>query len=109
MISDNDEYIFGINQQRIIKTSYTRSTPARSLDLSIDFSFASIEQVTQWAMAERVIAFQRVLRQLPTENAFDAFHDSVQPLEIFAIEAGVKLENHTDKQELYKQIMGEQE
>lgn len=105
MVTDKQEHLLGITASREIKTSYNKHTSPRLLSLQLDFTLASAQQIVEWAMSERIIAFQRVLRSLPNKNAFDAFHDSQQPLEIFAIEASVKLENHTDKQELYKKIL----
>jgi len=106
-IKSKEDIVIGLTDDTSISTAYMVGMPSKRLKLRLDYTGVSVEKLLSWSTANRVIAFQRKLRELPTQSAFDGFHDGFDDdiLEIFALEAGLKLENHSsDKDEFISRI-----
>lgn len=104
MIDNNKDVLWGIKQTQSVTTRYHSNAVPHRLDMTVDFSLATVDDVTRWAMRERVITFQKVLRNLPDEEAFQAFHSVGPSIDFLAIEAGVPLDQHSDLEDIISNI-----
>lgn len=103
ILNNPEGIVTGLKTTQTIRTRYTANSEPRSIELTIDFTLAELSEVLKWASSERVISFQKRLRQLPNESAFDGFHELGPSVEILAVQAGFHLEHHKTLDELLKQ------
>ena len=80
-----------------MKKSHTFSTKldnGEKVQLTINFDFSGVDedQIIEWALSNRVIAFQRVLRALNKEEA-----EKLNNSTIHALECGKKIESKSEK------------
>ena len=100
IIKDKNDIIGNLTIKTQMKTRYARGSEQYKLMVNVNFAGCTVEQVLQWAIKQRIIQFQRVLRDLPSEEAFAGFHEAGDEVSIFAIEASNDLEDHTTVDEL---------
>jgi len=91
------EPLFQKGGVKAMKKSHTFSTKLDSgekVQLTIEFDFSGVEesQIIDWALSNRVIAFQRVLRTLSKEEA-----EKLNNSTIHALECGKKIESKSEK------------
>jgi len=100
MITDKNEPLGLLTKSTTIKTRYTQTSPPRTLTVKMNFAFSNIEDLLNWAVRERVIALQSQLRKLPSEEAFDAFHELGPEVEVLAVQCSLPITNHTTLEDL---------
>lgn len=100
MITDLNEPLAPFTKSTTIKTRFTKNSPPRLLTIEFNFAFSTVDQLLQWAIRERVIALQSQLRKLPSEEAFDAFHELGPIVEVLAVQANLPITKHTTLEEL---------
>jgi len=77
-----------------VHTFSTRLDNGDKVQLTITFDFSNVpkEQIIEWALSNRVIAFQRPLRALTKEEALKLNNTTVN-----ALECGRKIEGREEK------------
>lgn len=69
----------------------------------------SIGKLLEWSARYLAIRFQHRLRVLPTEEAFDAFHELGPDVEIFAHDAEKPITRHLSKEDLINHLKNDEE
>ena len=104
IITDKDSIIADLQTTTTIRTRFARQAEQLPLNVTLSFLGVDIQTLLGWATKERIIAFQRTLRQMPNEESFRAFHEAGPDISILALQAGLPLAQHTDKQQLIQTL-----
>lgn len=98
--------------EKVTKTVYTRwaqGKEAKEIELTLDFFGCSLEQILKWAARDRIIQFQRNLRNMNNEDEFNKFCEVGEKLTIFAFDAHLPFSEHTTVEELIQKIKEEED
>lgn len=109
LINDKDKKLGTVRHTVKVKTRYWRKTPQRTLNVTFNFAGVSIGKLIEWATRHLIVKFQHRMRLLPTEEAFDAFHEVGPDVEIFALDAEKPITRHLSKEDLINHLKEDEE
>lgn len=100
-----NDVVIGAKVTITSRTRYTSGSKQYKQDITFDFTGATLKQILLWAASERVIKFQSALRNMESEELFDAFMEVGDELDVHAVEAHLPPDEHMAREDFIKSLM----